>query len=151
MFTVEEVKNLTQDNIDIIKNFFITYWDKGNPEWNRELDNIIKIKQNPTTSYKKRIYYLKTLDIIAGLLIIDKDIVDQKISFLVVKEGFRRLGGSTELFNVAFELLDTTYPIIEIPANAVEYFQYIIRKYQWCMSNKYKNSLGMSVFIMNEI
>lgn len=151
MFTVEEVREITNEDIAIIKEFFSKYWSKGYPEHYRELESIIKAKSYPGSSYKKRIYYLMSSNSVAGLLIVDKDLVVQKLKFLAVKEAYRKLGGGTDLLNVCFELLQTNYPEVDIPADAVDSFKYIIKKYGWCMSNKYTNSIGINVFQMNEI
>lgn len=81
------------------------------------------------------IFYLDGL-VVAGLVILKKDIDEAKICTLMLSEEYRKKGYSKGLLENAFEFLGTDKPVITIPSRRIEEFESIITAYDWKESEK---------------
>ena len=68
---------------------------------------------------------------IAGLSILKKDPLEQKICTLLIHEEYRKKGYSQSLLESSFDYLGTEKPLITIPTKRLEEFSKFIQAYNW--------------------
>lgn len=83
-----------------------------------------------------------------GFMILKKTSNEKKICTLFVKESHRGIGIGSELIKMAVEALETEKPIVTMPANKVNEFRGIIKKFKFRV-NSLKEYNGRKEIVYN--
>lgn len=149
MLSLEEVKRPNYMDYNIMKRLVEEITEVSADKADDYISSIKSVKETPSISYTRRIFFLKYEERVVGLLIVSKDLIDPKVEFIGVEKAFRKFGGGTEMLEKSFKLLGTTKPVIEIPINKYLDFKSSIERYEWTASTFYVKN-GIKIFIMNK-
>ena len=91
----------------------------------------------------------ENLNNIIGIVALKNTLEEQKICTLYVKGKYRKMGIGTILIEEAMKYLNTTTPVIEIPAYKLIMFKSFIKRYNWKLSYIYHNNYGNELCFNN--
>lgn len=88
---------------------------------------------------------------IVGMVSVKRNLTEQKICTLYVKEKYRNKKIGEALVEIAFEFLGTTKPLVTFSEDTYDFYKTIIKKYNWqlteILDSKYQ--LGKKEYCYN--